>query len=121
MLLACSLVNLTNWETAQPVHARLMARYSIEELAGLDPEALQEDLRPLGLWRRRSLSAVRLARAWISGPPGCAADVLKLPGCGRYAADSWAIFIDGRTDVDPTDGKLRWFLEKARGRASGSE
>jgi endonuclease III len=110
LLLACSLVNLTNWETAQPIHAGLMARYSIEEIAGLDPEALQEDLRPLGLWRRRSLSTVRLARAWLAGPPGRAADVLKLPGCGQYASDSFAIFIEGRTDVDPTDGKLNAYL-----------
>lgn len=119
MLLACSMVNLTNWETAQPIHAGLMARYSIEEIAKLEPEDLQEDLRPLGLWRRRSLSTIRLAQAWLAGPPERAADVLKLPGCGPYASDSWAIFIDGRTDVDPTDGKLRWYLERIKDQQSG--
>lgn len=118
MLLACSMVNLTNWETAAPVHASLMARYTIEELAVLDPEVLQDDLRPLGLWRRRSASTVRLAQAWLAGPPASAADVLELPGCGRYASDSWAIFVDGREDVDPTDGKLRWYLEKIRNQQS---
>ena len=38
-------------------------------------------------------------------------DVLTLPGCGRYAADSWAIFVEGRLDVSPSDGKLNWYVE----------
>lgn len=112
MLVACSLVNLTNWETARPVHAGLMADYTVGEIAALDPEDLHERLQPLGLWRRRSASLVKLACAWLERPPSTAADVLKLPGCGRYASDSWAIFIDGRTDVDPTDGKLTWYLAR---------
>ncbi|KKK75781.1 hypothetical protein LCGC14_2870280 [marine sediment metagenome] len=37
-----------------------------------------------------------------------------LPGCGKYAADSWAIFMEGRLDVEPNDGKLNWYLDKER-------
>jgi endonuclease III len=93
-----------------------MGRHTIADLAAMDPDDLQDDLRPLGLWRRRSLSTVRLARAWLERPPGCAADVLRMPGCGKYASDSWAIFVDGRTDVDPHDGKLVWYLMRLKER-----
>lgn len=113
MLVACSLVNLTNWETAEPVHTALAAGYTVEEIAGSEPERFHDLLRPLGLWNRRSLSLVRLARAWLQAPPANAGDVAKLPGCGKYASDSWAIFVEGRTDVDPTDGKLNWYLQKS--------
>ena len=33
-------------------------------------------------------------------------DVLSLPGCGAYAADSWEMFVLGRQDVAPTDRAL---------------
>jgi len=53
-----------------------------------------------------------MAKAWLQGRPTCYDDVLKFPGCGKYAADSWAIFVEGRTDVEPSDGKLNWYLDK---------
>lgn len=38
--------------------------------------------------------------------------MLRLSGCGRYASDSWAIFVEERRDVEPTDGKLKWYLQE---------
>jgi hypothetical protein len=37
-----------------------------------------------------------------------------MPGCGKYAADSWAVFVEGRTDVEPDDGKLNWYIDRRR-------
>jgi len=114
MLVACSLVNLTTWTAARPSLDWLRARYVVPRvLAAADPADLHDAMRPLGLWRRRSISLVRLAQAWVLRPPHTAQEVLKLPGCGRYAADSWAIFIEGLApDVLPTDGKLQWYLQE---------
>lgn len=115
MLVACSLVNLTTWQQARPALEELVRRHAgPERLAELDPEELHDVLRPLGLWRRRAVSLVRLAKAWLREPPTRAINVLSMPGCGRYAADSWAIFVEGRTDVDPADGKLSWYLSQLK-------
>ena len=113
MLVACSLVNLTTWAQARGAFEWLRRRYIVPEvLAVASEESLHCALRPLGLWRRRSRSLVRLANAWLVSPPKSYLDVRKLPGCGRYAADSWAIFIEGRHDVEVTDGKLLWYLRE---------
>lgn len=117
MLVACSLVNLTNWETARPVHSKLRGLYSIRRLADADPDELHDLLRPLGLWRRRSITLVLMAKAWLRERPEGYDDVLRLPGCGSYAADSWAIFVEGRTDVEPRDGKLNWYLDQLKRRS----
>ncbi len=114
MLVACSLVNLTTWEQARPAHRWIMRTYTIRSLAACDPQELHEALQPLGLWRRRSHLIVAMAIAWLHDRPTCYDDVLGLPGCGRYAADSWAIFIEGNLSVTPMDGKLNWYLEERR-------
>lgn len=118
MLVACSLVNLTTWRQALPAFRVLALRYDgPSDLSHARPEDLHEVLRPLGLWRRRSEGLVRLAQMWVErGPPADASAVLKYPGCGQYASDSWAIFMDGRTDVLPCDGKLTWYMEELHAR-----
>lgn len=119
MLVACSLVNLTTWRQARPALDWLMARYPTPEaLSAARPEDLHEALQPLGLWRRRAVSLVRLAGRWLEVDPG-SVKIESLPGCGKYAADSWAIFVEGRTDVDPTDGKLTWYLQQLRKQTDG--
>lgn len=113
MLVACQLVNLTTWRQAEPAFRMILARHLTPgSLAAVDPASLERPLRPLGLWRRRSVMLPRFASAWLLGPPSTYDDVLAMPGCGRYAADSWAIFVEGRTDVRPDDGKLEWYLEE---------
>jgi endonuclease III len=115
MIVACSLVNLTTWDQARPAFEWLRRRYVAPSvLAAARPEDLHDALRPLGLWRRRAISLVRLAQAWVRSPPKTSQDVMKLPGCGKYAADTWAIFMDGQTDLNVTDGKLWWFLDQLR-------
>lgn len=119
MLVACSLVNLTTWRQARPALDRLMADYPTPEaLSRARPDDLHDALRPLGLWRRRAVSLVRLAARWLEVDPAHV-KIESLPGCGKYAADSWAIFVEGRTDVDPTDGKLTWYLQQLRKQNDG--
>lgn len=119
MLVACSLVNLTTWRQARPALDWLMASYPTPEaLSRAEPEDLHAALQPLGLWRRRAVTLTKLAARWLEVDPACV-KIESLPGCGKYAADSWAIFVDGRTDVDPTDGKLTWYLQQLRKQTDG--
>lgn len=115
MMVACILVNLTTWEKARLVHSKLKRKFKDHnELAKVTPESLYGMLRALGLWRIRSKSLVKLATEWKKNPPKCADDIRKLPGCGKYAADSWSIFVDNNLDVKPDDGKLNWFMRRVK-------
>lgn len=115
MLVACALVNKTTWEQAEPAFLTLRKRWpTAEKLAKARPSSLEPVLRPLGLWRQRAARLPLLARRFLESPPTSAKDVLMFPTCGHYASDSWAIFIERRTDLNPTDGKLAWYLEKLK-------
>ena len=115
MLVACQLVNRTTWGQAEPAFRHILARHlTAGDLASARPEDLHDALRPLGLWRRRAIVLPRFARAWLRRRPTCYDEVMDMPGCGKYAADSWAIFVEGRSDVEPDDGKLEWYLDRRR-------
>jgi len=34
-----------------------------------------------------------------------------LPGVGKYAIESWEIFVNGNFSISPSDKKLRGYLE----------
>jgi DNA (cytosine-5)-methyltransferase 1 len=118
MIVACSLVNQTTWTAARGVHATLTDRYPTPTaLAASHKCDVESVIEHLGLSKQRSEQLVDLARSWVARPPRCRGDVLALPGCGRYAADSWSIFVDNDLDVVPTDRKLLGYLARARARA----
>ena len=118
MVVACVLVNRTRWSVARDAHAELTARWATPEaLCGVDPAADVEPIvRSLGFGERRARNLVALASAWIERAPRAAADTIGLPGCGRYAHDSWSLFVDGRDDVVPTDAKLLSYVRRRRRR-----
>lgn len=117
MVVACVLVNRTRWSEARATHSELLARWpTADAMAPADPADVEPILRRLGFGERRSANLVALARAWRERPPSRAAHLLTMPGCGRYAHDSWAIFVDGRDDVIPTDAKLLSHVRRVRRR-----
>jgi methyl-CpG-binding domain protein 4 len=120
MLVGCILVNRATWAKAEGVHREIMRRFPTPGLLTQAPRGELEALvRPLGLQRTRANNLIELAKVWQcerlhdrrkAVMP--ASGVLSLPGCGRYAADSWAIFVEGRRapSVKPTDAKLKAYL-----------
>jgi endonuclease III len=95
----------------------LFARWpDAPSLAGADPGELEELLRPLGLWRQRAKRLKEFSKEYeelSSGEP-----IGGLPGIGKYAEDSWLIFVEGELEgVEPDDPELAGYLEWARGRA----
>lgn len=101
------MVNRATWRVAAPVHATLRRLYPLPaSLAAASPDDIRPILRPLRFVTRRAERLVAFARAWVEGPPVTADDVLGMPGCGRYAADSFAIFVEGKTYISPTDRRL---------------
>jgi methyl-CpG-binding domain protein 4 len=74
---------------------------------------LQNLIKPLGLWKRRTETLQRFSREylekdWVTPK--------ELYGCGRYAEDAWRVFCVGDwKDVQPNDhalNKYRTWLEE---------
>lgn len=122
MLVACMLVNHTRWDVARDPFAEIWMKFGEPHfLAAADVPWLADQLRSLGFQYRRAETLVKLAAAWCVSPPKTCADVRKLPGCGKYAADSWKIFVQ-RKHVLPNEVEdlklkayLEWRLRRARG------
>ena len=65
---------------------------------------LHKLLKPLGLWKRRTITLKRFSQEFLDGQWESAKD---LYGCGKYADDAWRIFCKGDWwDVEPNDHAL---------------
>ena len=111
LLVACIMLNLTNIKQVRPLIAGFFEKYPTPEAAA---SAKQEDVveivRSLGLYNRRANGIIRMSQDFI----GKWTHVDDLHGVGKYAADSYRIFVDGKMDVEPTDAKLKKYVEWAR-------
>lgn len=113
MLLTCSALNLTSWKQVDPVMERFFARWATpEEFIGADHQAIVEVIRPLGFYNRRASTWQKLTAAWLELINPTRKDIAKLPGVGKYALDSWCIFIEQDLSIEPTDRVLlNWIME----------
>lgn len=109
VMIACIMLNQTGYKQVRSVIWKFFERYpdalcakeaNVEELATI--------LKPLGLYNRRAKTIVKFSREFNKG--------LALEDCfgiGKYALDSYKIFCDRSLDVQPTDFKLKMYLEWA--------
>lgn len=74
---------------------------------------MAEMLQSLGLQNRRSEMIIRMSRAFTGWLPS--QDVRGLPGIGKYAADSYNMFVRGDLVEDVADKELRKYVAWARG------
>lgn len=110
MLVGCICCHRAHGKDVKAILPSLFMCYpTLKDLAGADVEFLARILRPLGFQNRRARTLVAFANAALAGTP-----LDKCPGIGRYGRDSYAIFVEGRTDVRPWDHVLRKYLEERR-------
>ncbi|MFP3947134.1 MAG: hypothetical protein ACLFWG_00255 [Longimicrobiales bacterium] len=112
VLLVCQLLNRATGTVARRVLPEVLRRWpTARVMATADPEELAEALRPLGFPNRRARllrdMARQMALGWWEHPE-------DLPGVGPYGADAYAIFVDGRLDVEPEDRVLRAWVRALR-------
>lgn len=91
---ACVCLNLCAARVARPIVFRILERWPTPaelSLAGEDLEAL---LQRLGLQNRRASHLRTMSLQWGEGRPH-----EELPGVGRYALESAAVFCDGETNL----------------------
>lgn len=107
LLVGCILLNQTTHVQVRKVIWELFQLCpSPGAMAATDPEAIARLIRPLGFYNRRARTLIKFAESWL----GEWSDPRELHGIGRYAHDSWQIFIGGRLDIEVTDKVLTDYL-----------
>jgi len=109
MLVCCILLNQTS---------NVQVRKVLDDLFNLipnppsavsaDPVKIESVIRSTGFSKIKTDRIQRLSSMWLSG----FSSVSQLPGVGKYASDSWEIFVNKNLDVCPTDKKLIAYLER---------
>jgi len=106
MMVACILLNRTTGTQVKKVLPLLFERYpSARVMAMADIQQLTILISGLGLENIRALRLKAMSALWGTRP------LTQLPGIGRYAIDSYVIFIEGRTDIQPSDKMLQKYLD----------
>ena len=111
IMVCCILLNQTNNRQVRPI---------LESVFGLipnpnsaiecDQDSLATIIKTTGFQNVKASRIKKFSEKWIEGFN----DIRELPGVGKYGKESWDIFVNGRTDIDPTDKKLKKYLEDIR-------
>ena len=108
------MLNLTSYKQVRKVIFEFFKKWPSPKKAS---QAKQEDmasmLKPLGFYNRRSKQIIRFSKEYLEKKWS---DPIELYGVGKYAADSYKIFIERSLDVEPTDKKLIRYVNWAKDR-----
>ncbi len=108
MLVCCILLNQT---TNQQVRKVLDPLFELipdpESCVGADPIKISEIIKITGFYNIKAARIQKLSKKWIEGFE----DPRELPGVGKYAMESWDIFVNKKTDFTPSDKKLKIYLD----------
>lgn len=120
MLVGCVLCNRTTAAKMEPILTELHGEFQMPlYVFGAKPYQVRDIIEELGLANVRTVHIQQLAETWtfhlsrheLDTMTGV--EVRNLPGCGRYAADSWDIFVRRRR-VRPQDKKLIEYVKEHR-------
>jgi len=123
MLVSCICLNRTsNYQVKKilpeifenyPTHVD-MSQWQEKSVEGKRP--LPQIIKPLGFMNRRSSILKRFSEDWGNLLKKCRYvdwwDLKQLTGMGKYAIDSYRIFIEDYHHVNPTDLKLNTYISE---------
>ena len=109
MLVCCLMLNLTSHKQVNPIIDGFFDRWPDPKAAAFaNEEEMRDYIKSLGMYNRRAKTIIRFSKQFMEGFKS----VKDLYGCGKYAADSDAIFFEGKwQNVVPTDGALKRYIE----------
>ena len=109
MLICCLMLNLTSYKQVLPIIDGFFERWPDPETASkADEQEMKEYLKSLGMYNKRAKTIIRMSSQFLEG----FSHPKQLHGCGKYAADSDAIFYQGRwKEVVPNDGALKRYIQ----------
>ena len=109
MLVCCILLNLTKRQQVDGIRHELFSKYPTEyEMMEADEDELSKILQPLGLYRKRAKTLIKMSWGWVNG----FTNVTELYGIGQYAEDSWNIFQLGNLTNLSNDKVLAKYLQE---------
>lgn len=112
VLVVCILLNRTRGEQVFRVVWDLFRKYpTAQSMADANLDELKEMVKPLGLSTERSLHLKLMSHQWVNDAWD---EITDLSGCGKYAQDSYEIFVDGDLDVDTDDPVLLMYIMWAK-------
>lgn len=108
MLVCCILLNQTHNKSVRPILDAVFEFIPNPQSAiDCDLESLVAIIKSTGLYNMKAKRIVNMSRGYKKGFNR----VTELPGIGIYANESWEIFVNGNLDINPTDSKLRAYLD----------
>ena len=108
MLIGCIMLNQTSNKNVRQVIYSFFDRWPTpQSVIDANPTDICYHIRPLGFYNRRTATIQRFSREYIEKSFNRASE---LHGIGKYADDSYEIFIKGNLNVDPTDKILIRYL-----------
>ncbi len=109
MCVACILLNQTTNQQARPILKNLFQKFPTPEkmLAAEDVEII-EIIRSAGLYNRRTNTIKKFTNEYINKDYK---SITELYGMGRFAGDSYEIFINRNYNIDPHDKVLTKYLK----------
>ena len=115
ILVSCLMLNLTTRKQVDSVIYQFFNRWPTPtSLEAAELIEIENMIKPLGMWRKRSRTLLRFNNEYLSGSWQQAKD---LHGCGKYANDAWLIFCKGKwKDVQQNDHALNKYHNFLLGR-----
>ncbi|KAL0533461.1 hypothetical protein IC582_030301 [Cucumis melo] len=110
VLVICMLLNRTSGRQAKEVIPKLFSLCpNPKATLEVSREQIEDIIRPLGLYRKRSRTMHRLSEMYLKESWS---HVTQLPGVGKYGADAHAIFCTGYwSEVEPKDHMLNYYWD----------
>lgn len=108
MLVGCIMLNQTSNKNVRQVIYSFFEKWPTPQaVINANPDEIREHIRPLGFYNRRTTTICRFSREYIEKSFN---RISELYGIGKYATDSYEIFIRGNLNVTPTDKILIKYL-----------
>jgi len=112
MLIICFMLNQTSYKQVDKVRDKFFERFPDPQyLIHANDKDVIEIIKPLGFYNRRCKLWKAFSKAWIEGDWK---NIEDLPGVGKYAADSWKVFQEGRIDIIVEDKELIKYVKWAK-------
>lgn len=114
ILVVCLLLNQTSRKQVEPMIEVFFDRWpDARSAVSADENEMREVVHSLGMFNRRVKTIKKMSQQFLSGFE----DAIELYGCGKYADDTYRIFMKGEwKDVKPNDHALNdyhGFLKEA--------
>ena len=108
MTVICILLNqTTNQQVRKVLDPLFNLIQSPERCSNLSTDEIYPIIKGTGFGNIKAKRIISMSQKWMDG----FVEVEELPGVGKYAKESWEIFVNNKTDFVPSDKKLRMYLE----------